>query len=481
LSFDFTFNNKAKAVAFGTKTAGEVYDHTKAICDRLKGSELMNIENVLVKNIQLVRYDLKNTNGQMEYAFSFVIGEKAGRANYTVQSNWLNKDYTREEVMYNIQLWAETPSLIISMADDIITRLSRTMPVHQIINANGIPTTYITKGKRLADNIVVDITNTTAGSNGYFEIKVKNNEQSTGYITKQIPFTINTNGKATVNVLVNDTYEAAISMYLNNKMVDQLFMADGNWALVANATSNSVKSFKIINDPKRVAESPDDYLLYRNVQLEANIADNIGIYKLVKGGGAPYDLSAYKSLLFKASATGVKMRITLVKESITNWADQYSLDIPLTNKSQDFIISLNDFVSSTNNAKIDPNDITTVIFTLINSTGRMTNMTTDISNVAFSKIDIGYLNSLKSIEVNVFPNPSNGRFMASFKSQKAETLVLTVREAASGLTIFTKSVNAQIGENTVPVNMERKVGLNGYILSLEGATIKYNPKKIFIE
>jgi len=76
LSIDFTLNNQAKAVAFGTKTLGEVYDHTKAVCDRLKGSELSNIQNTTINGIKLVRYDLKNTKGQMEYAFSFVIGAK---------------------------------------------------------------------------------------------------------------------------------------------------------------------------------------------------------------------------------------------------------------------------------------------------------------------------------------------------------------------------------------------------------------------
>ena len=481
LSLDFTLNSKAKAVAFGTKTLGEVYDHTKAICDRLKGSELMNIENVTVNNIKLVRYDLKNTSGQMEYAFSFVIGAKAGRSNYTLQSNWLNKDYTADEVMYNIQLWAETPSLIVSMASDIINRLSGSMQVKEVLSNGTVPKTYITKGKRESNNVVLSLTNTTAGTNGYFEIKVKDNEQSTAVTTKQIPFTISTNGKASVNVPVSDTYEATVNMYLNNVLTDQVFMADGNWAVNSNNATNSIKSFKVSNDAKRVNASTDEFPLFRNVSVEANVTDNIAVYKLLRGGGATQDLTGYKSFIFNAKGTGVIMNIILVKEGISNWSEQYALQVPLTSNNQEYKISLDDFKASNSKNKINPNDITTVIFSLINPSGRMNSVTTDIANAAFSKIDVGYLASLNSTEMNVYPNPSNGRFTASFKASKAMQLTLALRDAATGIPVFTKSVSAQVGDNTVPVAVEKKQGMNSYILTLEGENVKYNAKKILMD
>jgi hypothetical protein len=481
LSIDFTLNDQAKAVAFGTKTQGEVYDHTKAICDRLKGSELINIENVLVNNIKMVRYDLKNTKGQIEYAFSFVIGAKSGRSNYTIQSNWLNKDYTADEVMYNIQLWAETPSLIMNMATDMMNRLTASMPVKEVLSNGSIPKTYVSKGNRDADNIVMNITNTTAGTNGYFEVKVKDNEQSSGYNTKQVPFTITTNGKASVKVPVGDSYEASINMYLNNVMTDQLFMTDGNWATASLSNLNSVSSFKVSNDPKRIADNKDDYLVYRNIQMEAAVTDYISVYKILRGAGAAQDLTGYKSLLFNAKTTGVNMKVILIKEGISNWADQYTLEVPMSDNTKDVVLNLNDFVSTSTKDKINLNDITTIIFSLMNPSGKMVNVTADISNVAFSKTDFAYLNSLKSTELNAYPNPSNGRFTVTFKSPNVENLTLTVRDAATGIPVLTKLLKAQIGENTVPVSIERKTGLNTYILTLESSSVKYNTKKVFMD
>jgi len=481
LSIDYTFNNQAKAVAFGTKTSGEVYDHTKAICDRLKGSQLMNIEKVVVNGINLVRFDLKNPKGQMEYTFSFAIGAKTGRSNYTIQSNWLNKDYTADEVMYNIQLWAELPSTIESMASDIITRLNGSMPVNQVLSNQKLPKTFITSGKRESSNIALQITNTTAGTNGYFEVLEKSNEQSGTIVTKQIPFTVPTSGKATVNVPASDTYESTINMYLNGVLQDQVFMSDGNWATAVNNANSTIKSFTVSNDAKRIVDNKDDFLLFRNVQVEANTSDFVSVYKILRGGGAAQDLSGFKSLAFTAAASGASMNIILVKEGITNWSDQYSLAVPLTGDKKEYRLNLNDFVSGTSNTKINPNDITTVIFALASSTGKMSTVTADISNVSFSKTDFAYLQSLNSLEVNAFPNPSKGRFNATFKSPKAQSVVLTVRDANTGVSIFTQNVQAQVGDNTVPVNVQHQGNMSSYILSVEGQGVRYTPKKMIIE
>ncbi|MEQ1623206.1 MAG: SdrD B-like domain-containing protein, partial [Sediminibacterium sp.] len=190
LSIDFVLNDQAKAVSFATRTQGEVYDHTKAICDRLKGSELMSIENVTINNIKFVRYNLKNSLGQIEYAMSFAVGAKSGRLNYTIQSNWLNRDYTADEVMYNVQLWAVSPELVMNMANDIVTRLKATMPVIEQVNSIVLPKTYVTKGKREAENLVLNIVNYSSFTNGYIEIQEKANELSTSLITRQVPFTV---------------------------------------------------------------------------------------------------------------------------------------------------------------------------------------------------------------------------------------------------------------------------------------------------
>jgi hypothetical protein len=38
-----------------------------------------------------------------------------------------------------------------------------------------------------------------------------------------------------------------------------------------------------------------------------------------------------------------------------------------------------------------------------------------------------------------------------------------------------------LGDNSVPISINRKAGLNAFILTLEGANGKYSPMKLFMD
>ena len=479
LSVDFNLNNKAKAVAFATKTLGEVYDHTKSICDRLKGSELIGMQNVMVNGISLVRYDLKNTSGVNEYAISFVIGAKSGRNSYTVQSTWLNKDYASDEVMYNIQLWAVNTGLLMDMATDVLTRLKASLPIDVITSNATLPKTYVTIGKREGTNLNLAITNNQTVNSGYFEISETAHEQGIS-TTRKVPFTLDASGKSNVSIPVSDNYEASIGLYLNNQLQDLVFMADGTWGYDYNKATSTVKEFNISNDANINKADTANFMLFRNMQLTATSPDYISIYKVLRGAGAAQNLSDFKTFQFNASGEGTNLHVTLVKNGITNWADQYSYTLPLTKDNKDYKISLSDFTSTATKEKIDASDLTMALFSFEVASARNSSINGSISAAAFTKEDIAYNNSLQSKEIAVFPNPSSGRFNAIFKSDKTNELTLKVTNASTGKLMFTKTVNAVKGENKVQVDITDQSLVNICVLTLEGANTKYEPKKVII-
>jgi hypothetical protein len=79
----------------------------------------------------------------------------------------------------------------------------------------------------------------------------------------------------------------------------------------------------------------------------------------------------------------------------------------------------------------------------------------------------------------VYPNPVNGnKITVNFSSAKDAELSLRVTDM-SGKVISLKQVAAVKGMNTVQVPISS--GLNGiHIVSLDGANIKYNPKKVAV-
>ncbi|MFX8907094.1 T9SS type A sorting domain-containing protein, partial [Acinetobacter baumannii] len=81
--------------------------------------------------------------------------------------------------------------------------------------------------------------------------------------------------------------------------------------------------------------------------------------------------------------------------------------------------------------------------------------------------------------VQLYPNPANKRFNASFFSEKDnQPLTLRIIEAATGKVVATKSVTAVKGENNVSVDLMNSSSNNIYIISLDGDGIQYKKAKI---
>jgi hypothetical protein len=476
LAFDFTANKEVKAVAFATKTLGELYDHTKPICDRLKGATLLGVETVKVQGLEFIKYSIKNENGQKEYATSFSVGTKAGRPDFSLQSIYLTQDYANDETMYNFQLWAGSTSLVTDMVADILTKLKAIAPVN-VIKSSVLPTTYVESGKREGQNINLVVKNATPNTSGYFKLEDKATETSASTVVRNIPFTINANGKSNVIIPMDDKYESTLTMYVGGEVKDVVYMSDGTWAVDYNKATTVLSSFNVINDSKR-AYSADEYPLFRNVELKANSSDYVSVVKLLRGGGATADLNAFKGLKFSASG-GYNLHVTLVKNGIVNYNDQYAADVQLELGQQDYYVSLDNFKSASTNAKIDAKDITSIIFTVEVGTSRNSPITTTLANVAFTKEDLNYLNSLDAKAVSVYPNPVTGnRITVNFSSAKAAELSLRVTDM-NGKVLTLRQVQAVKGMNTVQVPVSN--GLTGvHLISLDGADIKYKTTKVMI-
>ncbi|MEQ1623999.1 MAG: T9SS type A sorting domain-containing protein [Sediminibacterium sp.] len=476
LSTDFTSNKQCKAVAFATKTKEELYDHTKPICDRLKGATLDKLESIKIYGFEFIQYTLHNDKGQLEYATSFSVGTKTGRPDLTIQSSWLLTDYVNEENMFNFQLWAATPELVSAMVADVLNKLQAVAPIKSI-SKTLIPNTYILSGKRESTNLNLVLANTGNSNSGYFLVEDKSNEEATIINSRKVPFTVSANGKSSVSIPMSDNFESTITMYVNNAIRDVVYMSDGSWYADYNKATTSVSVFNVTNDTKRVFTA-DEYPVFRNVALKAVSNDYVSIVKLMKGGGMEVDLSAYRGLKITASG-GHSLHIVLVKNSIVNWKDQYFVDIPLEQNQKDYFVSLDKFISLASQNKLKANDISAIVFSVETSNGATNVVNTTLSNISFTKEDLNYLASLELKEIQLFPNPvTTNRFSCNFASSKSTTLTLRITDA-NGRLIQSQQVNAIKGNNSIPVNISfNNPGI--HVVSLEGMNEKYQSKKLVV-
>lgn len=477
-SVDFIQNGICKAVAFATKTMGNMYDHTKPICDRLKGAELISIDNFSLNELNFVRYTLKQENGNIEYSMSFSIGKKAGRNSFSFQSNWLNKDYIIEDTLINYQIWGIAPYFCVDMALQVLNKLNKIMPVEQFTASKPLPNSYIINGNRDGSFLNLSINNNTNNLSGYFEVEEKANETATIKTKRTVPFTMKANGKSPVAFPMNDVFETTVSMFIGGQLEDVVYMSDGTWNINYDSTKTVVSKYEITNDT--VITNKDEYPVFRNVTLEATTSTYVTAYKVLRGAGALENLSAFKTLNFSAKG-GTNLRITLVKDGIKDYNNQYHYVLPLSKDLKTYHINLNDFRSNGSTENINAIDITTMVFTFETTDLKSTTISGSINEINFSKKSVDYLNSLAAAQIYVYPNPSSGgNFNAGFKSLVNTNIIVKITEAGTGKIIYTKNSNSIKGDNIIPIQLNSPIVPGMYFLSIEGAGLKVQTQKIIV-
>ncbi|OYZ02754.1 MAG: hypothetical protein B7Y37_02955, partial [Sphingobacteriia bacterium 28-36-52] len=470
-------NKETKAVAFTTKTLGELYDHTKPICDRLKGATLLDVESVKIDGYDFINYTIINDKGNREYATAFTVGAKAGRNSFNLQSAFLTTSYVNEDQMYNFQIWAASPSIVNEMVKDVLAKLKDVAEVNQAV-VGTTPASYIESGKREGTNLNLVIKNASAATTGFFKFEDRSTESSTGIVTRNVPFTVKANGTSTVVVPVGDKYESTVSMYLNGEVKDLVYMSDGTWAVDYNRNTTSVSAFNVTNDAKRTI-SANEYPVLRNVEVKANSADFVSLFKLLKAGGMEADLSNYNGIKFTA-AGGYNLRVTMVKNGVAEWKNQYTTDIRLGSGQQEYYIPFSQFKSAGSTKALDPTDVTTLVLTIEVGTGRNSPIASTFSNISFTK-EKPVINAadqeVKTIQV--FPNPvTDNVFTASFVSPVAGEFTMKINDG-TGRSIYTKQVNVVKGPNAVPVRLNNGV-IGTHFLTLEGKNVKFAPTTVVI-
>ncbi len=478
VSVDYTLNGSCKAVVFATTTKAAIYDHTKAVCDRLKGAQVVRMDSIILSGLGLLRFTLKYEDGHTENIISFSASTNPARNTIAIQSNWLKSAYIAEETMYNFQVWSVSDELSAEITGKILTQLQQVATVEPLKKSSLLPDTYFVSAKREGANLEMMVQNTLVGTSGYFELQEKANEQS-GIVSRKIPFNFSGVQRNSIQLPVSDAFETTVKMFVNNQLQDEVFLSDGAWSVDYNPANTVLNKFEPKNDNRKTV--PEELQLYRNVYASVNTNSYFTLLKLMRGGGLPKDISAYQTMKFNANGNGT-LKITLVKQSVKNWDDQYFLKIPLSNNPKDYLIDLGDFSSLVNKNRIKPDDINAIVFTVTNSTGNSTNITQNINNLAFSKESISYIQSLSSKEIKVFPNPSTGKFNCVFQSDKDEQLQLSITDASKGIVLYRKTVSALRGSNTVSVDLGSTLqNLSVCVLTLVSEDGNYKPNRILIQ
>lgn len=478
LSVDYALNNQVKAVVFATQTFGEVYNHTKPICDRLKGASLLEVKQLTINGINLISYKVQQCTGEVEFAINLSAGVKAGRNSISLQSNWFTNNYQTDEKLLNFQVWAVSYEMAANLAKDIINNLQKQGTI-QAINANDIPQLYVYKGERKGTKLLLHIANQTTITNAVIELKEKATETSIE-ITRQVPVNITGLGNSTIEIDVQDNYEATLNLFVNGKKVDMLYLNDGTWALDYNKSNTTIQQFNVTKTSNYIATN-NEYDLMRNVQFTASTKDYVTVYKNIGTQCKALPLANYNSLKLIANATGASsITVTLISSSIINWNEQYQFTINNIEGKKEYAINLNDFKSNKNNQGLKANSITGISFAYNPAKNVNQTMVGEISKARFSEESVPTL-TVQNKTLNIYPNPIQSKqFTAFFTSESDQSVAIRIVEVTTGKTIKTQFLQAKKGNNQVNVQLHTIIAKGYYTISLQADNGKYETKKLLI-
>jgi len=474
-SVDYMQNGASIASVLALKTENGVYEHTKYICDRLLGAELISVSTMDINDQAFIKSIIKNADGSFEYVLSLAAKVENNDANFAIESHWNLDLYEENVTFYNFQIWSDSMDDLYSLAHEVLNLLDTEKAISDY-QLSTPPTVFVRKGKYNNGALDLQIINTNATNAVSFDSGFRVTETSAfDYTSSNLD--LDENYITDMTVQTGHLFDVGFRIGDGVNTPDDLFMSDGPWGVDDSEGSTIVNTYEVTENTTAFDEQ--DFPVERNVMLNATTSSYFAAYRALTPRFKAVDLTTYDSFNLQAKGTG-SLEITLVKQSITNWEEQYKTTIALTDDFQEFEMPFTDFASALG-AELVADDIVTIVFTIVSEDGIATTKEMNLQNVRFSnKSSLSTTNFEASTNsLAIYPNPMIDNANLYFTVNNTETVQLAIYNQL-GKMVYNTTVTAQPGKNQIALEKQNlSTGL--YICKLSSAQTHYNPLKLLVK
>jgi Secretion system C-terminal sorting domain len=449
VSVDY-FDNTSKrrlAAILSTQTQDGVYNHTKVICDRLIGSNLLSTQKIEIDNKPFILSVLQRENGVVEYNINFSVN-KENATTVLVTSQWSPEAYPAKPDYWNFQVWAESSTNAKKLALEILNKFKEQFPTLLSTVQPSVPKVFVKNGSYDNGILTLNIQNPIGATQITLSGNYTNSEtQKRGALNKTI--SLSGTKEEVIEFNVGGIFDFGFTMK-NNKAAeyDALYFADGAWGLDYNKQNSKVDNFEVKSTIPFGQSGV--YTLERNPILRGTVKDYVSLFRSLRPASTEANMSGYQNLSFTASGNSV-VEVTLVKKSITDWAKQYRAEVRLYNEKQEFALSLKDFSNGTNQP-IEANDLVDVVFTIKGDGKTAKPFEISIENLVFDnkarqRIAVqedalkAFPNPASELTELIFNLPERGLAQISLSNFQGKALILRTEELAKGNNRITIPVN----------------------------------------
>lgn|GEM_PF-6749488 len=368
LAIDYIAEDHRVAGLFATTTpAGETYEHSKNICDRLQGGDLKHVEIVSIQGYPFVRSTLVQPTGEVDYAISFISYRNA--VSHLIDSRFIRDEYIVDQVqsgeILNFQVWSYNPSFAEDIVAEIIDEMEATGHVDFYSREDDVPevpATFVTSSRYENGSMYIMMKNTPGVTQYRFageSSPVESGDKQVFDEVVTVPLEYREHDYVPLQIKSGSLFDALLYVSNDyNEDVDQVYISDGAWGQIIESSDEVEIEILDILDQGDFERVEDSFVIERGLHFKGNIKDEVVFFRHFKPGGMPADLSGFDYVSFEASGLGeVAMRL----ESVQQDAPVVEKSISLGPVPKLYSFMLSDFVDAASSQNSFRNDLATAI------------------------------------------------------------------------------------------------------------------------
>lgn len=474
-SVDYIKDDKTVAAILAIKTENGVYEHTKFICDRLLGAELLSVSTIEIKGQTFIKSIIKNADGSKEFVLSFSGKLSDDTNNFEIESHWNIDKYDENATFYSFQIWTNRIDDLIILGEEALELFEAQKPITSYNNSKP-PLVFVKKGAYKNGALELELVNVNSTKEITISAGFKRTETSeTTFLNKTVQL-----AEGFITPLIIETgniFDIGFRIdYGDNQTPDDLFMSDGVWGKNDSAAGTTVDEFLITSNDE--VYTGTGYSVERNIYLKATTNEYVSAYRSFTPRFQEVNLSEFDALELDASGTG-DVEITITKKGIAAWEDQFRTTISLNEAENHYTIPMSHFVSRSGE-EVDLHDAVTIEFTMSSDGVVVLDKEMSLKNIVFTRLEI--LDIEKEViaenKVLLLPNPMKTSTEVSFYSEVATTSIIEVYSLTGALVKTLKEVVAT-GNNKISIKRDGlKSGV--YFIKVRNDFRKYKTMKLMV-
>ncbi len=394
-SVDYLKDTETVSALMVIKTDDKVYEHSKFICDRFLGAELLSVSTIQIREKDFIKSRIKQADGNIEFALTFSARLDESQK-FVIESHWNIDAYEDNTMYYNFQVWSNSVDDLVLLGEEILDLLEANAEITDYSGSTP-PPVFVKSASYKNGKINMNIVNNNNTKEIYLDGGLKRTETAE---TSSMSLQASINGYIdSVAVNTGSLFDFGFRVENSNgDTPDDLFVADAPWGLDDSANSTTINTYDVLQNESSYTGS--GFRVERNISVSGTTQDYIGVYRAFSPRFLAVDLSEYKNMSFEASGTGT-LEIKLQKGD----GEEFTSEVQLTEATQSYSIPDEVFTNSNGNTS-DFSSLKVLTFILKSSDGEMVEKVLNLANLDFNNTEPSYEYVLTNTKKSVLmPNP----------------------------------------------------------------------------